>query len=51
MKGYLGVNYQEISDQKLSSKGFEKKNGIYVTNVIGCSAAYEAGLQPMDYIY
>ncbi len=48
---FLGVQSEEVSRRKAELLGFENRYGSYVTAVIPKTAAEEAGLQPMDYIY
>lgn len=51
LKGFLGVTHEEAHGDKVASLGLETKGGTIVTNVIGCTAALNAGIQPMDYLY
>ena len=51
LKGFFGVTHDEIGRDKLASLGYKPKGGTVVTNVIGCTAALNAGIQPMDYLY
>jgi len=51
LKGFFGVTHDEPDQSKLKSLGYEVKGGTIVTNVIGCTAALNAGIQPMDYLF
>lgn len=51
LKGFFGITHDEPGREKLASLGYEMKGGTIVTNVIGCTAALNAGIQPMDYLY
>jgi len=51
LKGFFGVNHDEPSREKLASLGYDVQGGTIVTNVVGCTAALNAGIQPMDYLY
>ncbi len=48
---FVGITHSEPSGDKLGSLGYEIANGTIVTNVVACSAAERAGLQPLDYLY
>ncbi len=48
---FLGIEANEISDEKARRLGFDNHFGSYVSKVFENSAAKEAGLQPFDYIY
>ena len=51
LRGFFGITHDEPSKQKLASLGYDIKGGTIVTNVVGCTAALNAGIQPMDYLY
>jgi hypothetical protein len=51
LRGFFGVTHEEPSKEKLASLGYQPKGGTIVSNVIGCTAALDAGIQPMDYLY
>ncbi len=48
---FLGINSDQLSDEKAKLLGFEHKYGSYVTGIIANTAAEKAGLSPFDYIY
>ncbi len=50
-RAYLGVYSENVSPQKANLLNFENRYGSYVTKIIPGTAAEEAGLQPLDYIY
>ncbi|MFK8056667.1 MAG: PDZ domain-containing protein [Saprospiraceae bacterium] len=51
LKGFFGVTHDEPDRDKLSSLGYDTDGGTIVTNVVGCTGALNAGIQPMDYLY
>jgi len=51
LNGFFGITHDEPSNEKLTSLGYRQKGGTIVTNVIGCTAALNAGIQPMDYLF
>ena len=40
-----------MSSSKLERLGYDVSGGSLVTNVVGCTGAEKAGLQPLDYLY
>jgi len=51
LQGFFGITHDEPDNEKLASLGYSTKGGTIVTNVIGCTAALNAGIQPMDYLF
>lgn len=51
LRGFFGITHDEPDREKLTSLGYDSKGGTIVSNVIGCTAALKAGIQPMDYLY
>lgn len=48
---FLGIQSDQISDDKAEILGFDNPYGSYVTKVLAGTAAEKAGIQPFDYIY
>lgn len=48
---FIGVNFNQISNEKAKRLGFDNPYGLYVTTILANSAAEKAGVQPFDYIY
>ncbi|MEN0006013.1 MAG: PDZ domain-containing protein [Bacteroidota bacterium] len=48
---FLGVQSDQISDEKAEILGFDNPYGSYVSKVLAGTAAEKAGIQPFDYIY
>ena len=47
-RAYIGVTFQEITDELRKEKGFTDVNGLYVNNVVKSGAAEAAGIKPGD---
>ena len=50
-RAFLGIYSESLSKEKAERLGIDNPYGSYVTSVFGKSAAEEAGLKPLDYIY
>lgn len=49
-KALFGIHSNTVSKSKAKKLGFEQPNGVYITNVIGNTAAEKNGFQRFDYI-
>lgn len=47
---FLGIQSDQISEEKAKLLGFDNAYGSYVTKVIKGTAAHKSGIQPFDYI-
>jgi S1-C subfamily serine protease len=50
-RGFLGIYADHVSEEKAKKLGFDNPYGSYVTAVLKNTAAENAGIQPLDYIY
>ncbi len=51
IEGFVGIRHSSPNSMKLARLEINEPNGTLITNIIGCTAAQKAGLQPLDYLY
>ena len=50
-RAFFGAHSNAVSGKKAKKLNFPEPNGVYLTNIIGNTAAEKAGFQPFDYVY